>query len=69
MGLSRCSFVSRARLIGVFILTVGLDRQRSYRLGGAKTGVFTQALEATVKYWHSVDVAWVFSYPTLYLVG
>ena len=35
----------------------------------AKTGVFTQALEATVKYWHFVDVAWVFIYPTLYLVG
>jgi cytochrome c oxidase subunit 3 len=27
------------------------------------------AVEGTVKYWHFVDVAWVFIYPTLYLVG
>lgn len=26
------------------------------------------AVEGTVKYWHFVDVAWVFIYPTLYLV-
>lgn len=26
-------------------------------------------VEGTVKYWHFVDVAWVFIYPTLYLVG
>jgi cytochrome c oxidase subunit 3 len=26
-------------------------------------------VEAIVKYWHFVDVAWVFIYPTLYLVG
>lgn len=24
--------------------------------------------EVSVKYWHFVDVAWVFIYPTLYLV-
>lgn len=26
-------------------------------------------VEGAVKYWHFVDVAWVFIYPTLYLVG
>jgi len=26
-------------------------------------------VEAAVKYWHYVDVVWVFIYPTLYLVG
>jgi len=26
-------------------------------------------VEGVVKYWHFVDVAWVFIYPTLYLVG
>ena len=26
-------------------------------------------VEGTVKYWHFVDVAWVFIYPTLYLVN
>ncbi len=26
-------------------------------------------VEATVKYWHFVDLAWVVIYPTLYLVG
>ncbi|MBM3943917.1 MAG: heme-copper oxidase subunit III [SAR202 cluster bacterium] len=26
-------------------------------------------VEGTVKYWHFVDVAWVFIYPTLYLVS
>ncbi|MBI2873295.1 MAG: heme-copper oxidase subunit III [Chloroflexi bacterium] len=31
---------------------------------GASWGV-----EGTVKYWHFVDVAWVFIYPTLYLVN
>lgn len=27
------------------------------------------AVEGAVKWWHFVDVAWVFIYPTLYLVG
>ncbi|MBI4277611.1 MAG: heme-copper oxidase subunit III [Armatimonadetes bacterium] len=27
------------------------------------------AVEGSVKYWHFVDVAWVFIYPTLYLVS
>ena len=26
-------------------------------------------LEATIKYWHFVDVVWIFFYPALYLVG
>jgi heme/copper-type cytochrome/quinol oxidase subunit 3 len=26
-------------------------------------------LAIPVKYWHFVDVAWVFTYPTLYLIG
>lgn len=26
-------------------------------------------VEGVVKYWHFVDVAWVFIFPTLYLVG
>jgi cytochrome c oxidase subunit 3 len=26
-------------------------------------------VEGSIKYWHFVDVAWVFIYPTLYLVG
>ena len=41
------------------------------RLG--RDGRFTRGrawgVEGTVKYWHFVDVAWVFIYPTLYLVG
>ena len=42
-----------------------------YRLG--RDGRFTQGnywgVEGSVKYWHFVDVAWVFIYPTLYLVN
>jgi cytochrome c oxidase subunit 3 len=26
-------------------------------------------IEATIKYWHFVDVVWVFFYPALYLIG
>ncbi|GBD11946.1 Cytochrome c oxidase subunit 3 [bacterium HR23] len=39
----------------------------------AREGRFTQGnywgVEGVVKYWHFVDVAWVFIYPTLYLVS
>ena len=39
---------------------------------GRKPGRFGEGnywgVEASVKYWHFVDVAWVFIYPTLYLV-
>ena len=42
-----------------------------YGLG--KGGRFSEGsnwgVEGTVKYWHFVDVAWVFIYPTLYLVN
>lgn len=42
-----------------------------YRLG--RDGRFTHGsywgVEGSVKYWHFVDVAWVFIYPTLYLVS
>ncbi len=42
-----------------------------YGLG--KSGRFTEGsnwgVEGVVKYWHFVDVAWVFIYPTLYLVN
>ncbi len=40
---------------------------------GRRPGRFTPdsywGVEGTVKYWHFVDVAWVFIYPTLYLVS
>jgi cytochrome c oxidase subunit 3 len=26
-------------------------------------------VEASVKYWHFVDVVWIFFYPALYLIG
>jgi cytochrome c oxidase subunit 3 len=42
-----------------------------YRLG--RDGRFTRGsywgVEGSVKYWHFVDVAWVFIYPSLYLVN
>tara|TARA_B100000315_G_scaffold1162_1_gene1071 strand:+ start:782 stop:1399 length:618 start_codon:yes stop_codon:yes gene_type:complete len=42
-----------------------------YYLGrdGRFTGGNYWGVEGTVKYWHFVDVAWVFIYPTLYLVN
>ena len=52
-------------LTGLIALTI------VYRLG--RDGRFTHenywGVEGTVKYWHFVDVAWVFIYPTLYLVN
>ena len=52
-------------LPGLIALAVvyGLGRRGRF-LGGNSWGV-----EGTVKYWHFVDVAWVFIYPTLYLVS
>lgn len=42
-----------------------------YRLG--KDGRFTKGyfwpVEGVVKYWHFVDIAWMFIFPTLYLVN
>ncbi|MDO8532456.1 MAG: heme-copper oxidase subunit III [Dehalococcoidia bacterium] len=52
-------------LTGIVLLAI------IYFLG--KSGRFTRGnswgAEAAVKYWHFVDVAWVFIYPTLYLVS
>ncbi len=36
---------------------------------GRFTGGHSWGVEGVVKYWHFVDVAWVFIYPTLYLVS
>jgi cytochrome c oxidase subunit 3 len=42
-------------------------------MGLSRNGRFTTGsywgVEGAVKYWHFVDVAWVFIYPTLYLVS
>jgi len=50
---------------GVILLTIIF-------LKGRRPGRFTSGsywgVEGAVKYWHFVDVAWVFIYPTLYLV-
>ena len=49
---------------GVVLLALALNLGRNGRWGpGNYWGV-----EATVKYWHFVDLAWVVIYPTLYLV-
>ncbi len=51
-------------LTGVLALTIVLHLARDGRFThGDYWGV-----EGVVKYWHFVDVAWVFIYPTLYLV-
>ena len=47
----------------VLALVYGLGRNGRFR-EGSYWGV-----EGAVKYWHFVDVAWVFIYPTLYLVS
>jgi len=39
------------------------------RRGGRGAGKDTWPVEGAVKYWHFVDVAWVFIYPALYLVN
>jgi heme/copper-type cytochrome/quinol oxidase subunit 3 len=52
------------------ILTLGFVY---FRLRGtpfsAGVGDNQWAVEGAVKWWHFVDVAWVFIYPTLYLIG
>ncbi|MBI4338761.1 MAG: heme-copper oxidase subunit III [Chloroflexi bacterium] len=45
------------------LVVYGLSRDGRYTAGN------TWAIEGSVKYWHFVDVAWVFIFPTLYLVG
>jgi len=53
------------------VLTGILGLTAVYRLG--KDGRYTQGsfwpVEGVVKYWHFVDVAWMFIFPTLYLVN
>ncbi|MBC8280206.1 MAG: heme-copper oxidase subunit III [Chloroflexi bacterium] len=39
------------------------------RRGGRGAGGHTWPVAGVVKYWHFVDVAWVFIYPALYLVN
>lgn len=53
-------------LSGLIALTLvlALGRKGRFTSGNGYWGV-----EGTVKYWHFVDVAWVFIYPTLYLVS
>lgn len=52
-------------LTGLIALTILYFLGRSGRFtAGSYWGV-----EGVVKYWHFVDVAWVFIYPTLYLVS
>jgi len=46
------------------LLVVLLPGQKGRLASGNSWGV-----EAVVKYWHFVDVAWVFIFPTLYLVS
>jgi cytochrome c oxidase subunit 3 len=52
-------------LTGLIVLAIiyGLGRRGRFS-SGSYWGV-----EGAVKYWHFVDVAWVFIYPTLYLVS
>ena len=52
------------------ILTLVFVYFRVRRAAPDAEGSDTQwAVEDAVKWWHFVDVAWVFIYPTLYLVG
>jgi cytochrome c oxidase subunit 3 len=46
------------------LLVVVLPGQKGRYASGSSWGV-----EAVVKYWHFVDVVWVFIFPTLYLVS
>ncbi len=52
-------------LIGIILLAIMYFK-------GRRPGAFGPSgywgAEGTVKYWHFVDVAWIFIYPTLYLV-
>lgn len=53
-------------LTGIVALTVVLVLGRDGRFLGPEA---FWPVEGVVKYWHFVDVAWVFIFPTLYLVG
>ena len=52
-------------LTGVLALMVVLNLSRKGHYGSTDNW----PVEATVKYWHFVDLAWVVIYPTMYLVG
>lgn len=52
-------------LSGLALLALVYWNGRQGRYGPANAW----AVEGAVKYWHFVDVAWVFIYPTLYLVA
>ena len=52
-------------LSGVVLLgLVYLNGRRGAYSAGRYWGV-----EASIKYWHFVDLVWVFFYPALYLIG
>ena len=53
-------------LSGILVLLSIYRLGRSGRLVG---GEKAWPVEGEIKYWHLVDVAWVFIYPTLYLVS
>ncbi len=53
-------------LSGILVLLSIYRLGRSGRFAG---GEKSWPVEGAVKYWHLVDVAWVFIYPTLYLVS
>jgi cytochrome c oxidase subunit 3 len=40
-----------------------------YRMSRGSPAAHKWPVEASVKYWHFVDVVWVFFYPALYLIG
>jgi len=52
-------------ITGVIALAFALNLGRKGHFGSHNSWF----VEATVKYWHFVDLAWVVIYPTLYLVG
>ena len=52
-------------ITGVIALAAALFQGRSGRFSSTNYWF----VEAAVKYWHFVDLAWVVIYPTLYLVG
>ncbi len=52
-------------LTGMIALIIVLNISKNRRFN--ETSYW--GVEGTVKYWHFVDVAWVFIYPTLYLVN
>jgi len=49
---------------GIIALAIVYFRKRNADIGTEKSW----AVEGVVKWWHLVDLAWVFIYPTLYLI-